>query len=586
MNMMEPLESRRLLSAVVAAATTTSPSPGNAPPAQELYQDPFIQVSYQGKILSRDAVLGFGSFAQNGESITKTISLYYTQGNPQLPNHETDGSVLTIKSNQAKDIASLQSGSVDQGGADLIKQFASEGITLSKNALVVTEATGSEWLVKNGNQYYLIDVVDGNLAVTRYHFVVDPKGTGAKGNAPSISALIASLDTNTNTDTNIKVTTTLRQAFAAYGVSLKKHATIQVENVGSFWYVSSGLLVYSVAYSSTGVLAVSIAGGNTSGVFPPLIPQNVTNNPAGFSASIPVVNSDHVHATFTITFDPADVKPGKSAGNIIFFVNDGSNDVVAVNVSATVLPIAAVKVSRIDIGRLPKPNNPSSSTNVLPKNGLAHVQLSNTGSLMETGSVQVDLYASTTDSANTADATFLGTGEAALEIKSDRNKAVKVHFVYSQVTQAGQYYIFAVATGPSLIAISGATYISPITETISPPEINLSGVATSSPSFLTHSTTQIAVPILNSGNITAHGIVDVSIYTLPPSSEPGASSSPSLLGSYELEYDIKRQRQAIRTIRIGTPVDAGWEILAEITAVHVPADVIDASTLPDTFAVR
>ena len=567
------------MSTAVAPLAATTPSP--PPPAQDLYLDPFVVLYENGQRLSKSAVVAFGQVAQNGAPITKTISLYYSQGNPA--NTQVDGYQFAISSNQTNNIAALQSDSVSGSGADIVSQFQSHKLEISNRATVVIESENEEWLVKNGDKYYLIvRDTDGNLDVSRYHFVIDSKDTGANGTVASIAALVTDLESN-------KLTANIIDAFRAFGYSLRHNTTVQTSTPAISWTITSGAVAYQVTKDASGTLTVAFRGKGPTGEFPPL---GGVSAPSGFIVPSPIITSDKVHATLTITFDPealASDIAGPVGGTIVIPIVDGSNYVIALNVKATVLPTAAVSVTRIDMGRLPKIAGNSFRIGGVPENGLAHVQLTNSNTTFsETGAVNVVLYASTSDTLDTTDALVLGTGSTTLTIKADRSKAVKVPFKFPVLQQSADYHVFAVATGSTLIAPSGAQYGSPILLPIAAPEINLSGIATQSPAFLTRNTTRINVPIANSGNVRAQANVQLTIYTLPPPSEPGASSSPSLLGTFDLSYSIDPGREAIRTLNLGRTVPAGFEILAVINAVRLPAATasLDTSNLPDSFAVR
>lgn len=326
------------------------------------------------------------------------------------------------------------------------------------------------------------------------------------------------------------------------------------------------------AASITKTISLSSSQGNLPGF-------GAVSEPGGYAASI-VHASDPRFATMVITFTPT--TPGKANGTIVFPVEDGSGRDIAINVTANVLPTASVQISRIDMARLPAIAGGS-----LPK-GVAHVQFYNNGPLNESGEIDVGLYASTSATFNAAGSLFLGTGNADLTLKSYQTKKISVRFSYPIPPTPGNYYIFAVADGPTLVTAAGSQYLLPYQEPILPPEINLSGVSTDSPLPIKQGKSRITIPIANSGNVRANAAVSLSLFTETAGSNGIEAPVEINLGNFVLDYSIAAGKGAIRSVVLNQRLPADELVYAEITAIHqsVSSSVLDISTVPETFTVR
>jgi hypothetical protein len=526
--MMEPLESRRLLSGAVAPLGTTSAD-------ISLVNDPNIVLTLNDKQLASTSVLSFGPVGQKTKSITKKISLYDIQGSfPANFLGSDPSSNVSMATLPAGFTLSTKPGA-DAAHAFLLVTFKpSTAATTSGTITIPGPEDGS-----NSNISFNVRVSGGVQAQNLYQ------------------------------DPYIELSLT--------GQRLLKDYTLAFGQVAQ----GSGTLSKTISlYDSQGSFPLNFFSLNFGG----------GSLPSDFSVST-ALGADSAHATLTVTFTPT--TPGPAGGSIVIPVSDGGNFVIAFNVRATVLPTADVSVNRIDMARLPSAANSihAINGNIHPK-GLAHVQLLNDSTYTESGPVSINLYASLTPligDAIPADAILLGTGtNENITIKTGKMKPVLVHYAFPVLSETGKYNIIAVATAPTIIVASGAVYSSPILQPIQAPEINLSGIATQSPPFLTQKTARITVPISNSGTVRAKANVQFNIYIETPEDQTDPPSASSLLGTFNLNYSVGPDREAIRTLNLGQTVQAGDEIVAEITAVRVPATntANNTTTLPDSFAVR
>jgi hypothetical protein len=513
--MMEPLESRRLLSGAVAPLDATSATPN----------DPNITLTLNGKPLTSTDVLNFGPVGQRGQPVKKRISL--SDANGGLPD-------------------SLEISQVTPPGGFSLS--TKNGADAEHATLIITLTPGAAGT--SGPETITIPVTDGS----------------------NITLTVTSKVTATPPAQNLSEDPFI--VLSQNGQRLTKDFTLAFGQVA----VDSGPYTKTISlFDSQGSFPLNFFSLNFGGAA----------TPAGYSVST-ALGADSAHATMTVTFSPHTV--GAAGGTIALPVFDGGNFVIAFNVGGTVLPTAATTVTRVVMGRLPKIAGNSFRIGGVPQNGLAHVQLTNQDPTnAESGTVNVVLYATTAAMLDTSNALVLGTGSGTLTIKATRSKSIRVRIKFPVLQESANYNIFAVATGPSLITNNTFTYQSPILQFIAAPEINLSGLATQSPAFLVKKTSRVSVPIVNSGNVRAQAGLQLDIYTVAPSSEPDTTSLPSLLGTFNLNYSIDPNREAIRTLNLGQSVPAGFEIMAILTAVRLPAAnaAIDKTVLPsDSFAVR
>lgn len=311
-----------------------------------------------------------------------------------------------------------------------------------------------------------------------------------------------------------------------------------------------------------------------------IIGQIIT--PTNYTATVIYNTSNPFQATLAITFTPVTI--GRNAGTVVVQTKDGTGGSISVNVSAQVLPPPTVNVSRIDM---------SKSVVVVGGNGAqgsARVQLTNMSATNRiSGNVTVKLYASSDSVLDTATDTFLGSTATEVGIKPGISKPVKVHLTYPLPSASGNFHIFAVATGNTVISPEGGEYLSPIQQPIERPTVSLAGVATATPTFTTNSPTVLSIPIANEGNVDTNVTATVELFSVPPGTNFDGGEPAELLKTYKLNYFIKVNRKAIRKVSIPGPVAAGQEIIAELTDIKLPkklAKADQASVLPDAFAVR
>ncbi|HWB54088.1 MAG TPA: hypothetical protein VG722_07845, partial [Tepidisphaeraceae bacterium] len=347
-------------------------------------------------------------------------------------------------------------------------------------------------------------------------------------------------------------------------------------------YVSFGKIAQGTA-AVTKTISLLATQGNFSTLLdsdtstPGVQATVITPANSNFSASV-AISKDDIHATLSITFNP--VTPGITKGTVVVKIYDGSNTVIAVNVAANVLPPPTVQITRIDMARLPDVVGGDGSK------GVAHVQLTNDGALAVRGAATVQLYASSSSTFDAANSTLLGTTNTFRTFQAGDTKQISVDIKYPLPSESGDFYIFAIANGTNVIAPGGGEYLSPIQQPIQRPFINLSGVPTQSDNFAVGKHTPISVPISNTGNIKVHAKVSFQLYAVPPSGS--GSDTPIVIGSYTRSYSIRPNDQAIRKVSLGQAVPAGWEIVAQIVAVKLPANFSAEKQIDyiDTFAVR
>lgn len=281
-----------------------------------------------------------------------------------------------------------------------------------------------------------------------------------------------------------------------------------------------------------------------------------------------------------VTFTPTTV--GHSHGTVVIPTSDNSGYVLALNVSAVVLPPPSVQISRIDIGRLPNLAGGDHSK------GTAHLKLTNVSDATLRGPVTIQLFASTDQNFSATDDLLLGTAKRAVKVAADHTNQLNLKFQYPVPPESGNYYIFAVASGDRMISPAGGVYLSPIQQTIQKPEISLAGVPTQTPSYTTNNPTRVVLPVINKGNITAFAKIDATLYSTADAGSFNPSTAQKLDSYTNLNYRIRPGRTILRRVRVSQSIPAGQEIIAVITAIHLPSNLNSFSTseVPDIFRVR
>jgi hypothetical protein len=211
------------------------------------------------------------------------------------------------------DATALSAGNV---ATDLSNAFANNGDQLSNTPTVVTEGS-SEWLIKDGSNYYLVTKdTSNNLEISQYRFVVDTANTGANGTVAPISQLVSDLNSG-------QVTSNIIAAFQAYGITLPATgATISTvapqpgQSVNS-WVITVGGFKYSVTQDTAGLLEVESSGGSMSAL------NGVIRIEASVSLGLEGVPSTEFSATGDIIIE--------TDGKILLSVNAtfGGTDTIA-----------------------------------------------------------------------------------------------------------------------------------------------------------------------------------------------------------------------------------------------------------------